>query len=428
MRSTPSIRARLSRTLLAWSILWMAAVSGAVWLAVQHEIDEQLDDRLEAAADMLGAVIRRVPIEGWRAAAEVPVSAEVDIPFDWQLIDSAGHLVLRSALAPMEPFQAVARFGLGSAGGWRIFGRMLDSGHILYVAHERRERREAQLEVALSASLAALAMALVGHVWLRARFWQELRPLQALSERLAAHDPAEGPLRLGPAQRSELEPLQHALDVLSERLADRIRREAGFSAHAAHAMRTPLAGIDAQISIALREAPTTLQPRLQRVRDAAQRLQHVVAALLGLFRTDGGPRRVSLELDDLVASLPGTSLAVEVRRPARIEADADLLTAALINLIDNAQRHGARSVMVSVPRPQVLRVDDDGHGLEPAQRENLERALAEEDYEAMPGLGLVLADVVARVHGGDVALPVTGSGFSVEMRLAAPGDEAVPGA
>ena len=76
--------------------------------------------------------------------------------------------------------------------------------------------------------------------------------------------------------------------------------ERAFTAHAAHALRTPLAGMDAQLAVALREAPLALQPRLQRVREASGRLQRVLAALLTLFRSDLALHRAPLDLPALI--------------------------------------------------------------------------------------------------------------------------------
>lgn len=422
-----SIRDRLGRVLLIWSLLWTAAVAAAVWAAVRHEIDEKLDNRLRAASEVLVNVMRRAPLSAWQADKPSPAADrqddDVEIPFTWQLVDRHGQLLQRADDAPRQPFHRAAVNDLSNSGEWRVFGRPLDADHFLYVAHERSDRMEAQLEVALSATLAALAMALIGQLWLRARMWQELQPLQTLSERLTRYHPGEGKLALGAAERVELEPLHQAVDALSERLAERIRREQGFSAHAAHALRTPLAGIDAQLSVALKEAPAELQPRLQRVRSAAQRMQHVVAALLGLFRAQGEPRREAIDLRALVADLPGSPLPVDTWQAGRLEADADLLAATLINLFDNAARHGAKRLRVSVPSAQVLRVEDDGRGLAEDRLGELERALAERDYESLPGLGLVLADVVARAHGGQAGLRALPTGFCIELRLGAPMDE-----
>ena len=421
-RPAPSIRGRLSRTLALWSLLWTAAVSAAVWVAVRHEMEDKLDNRLRAASELLANVMRRTPFEVWHgeppAARHDGQDAAVEIPFTWQLVDRSGQLLQRADNAPAQPFHAAQTPGLSSVHGWRVFGRALDADHFLYVAHERSERLEAQVDVALDAALAALVMALLGHLWLRLRFWRELQPLQALSQRLQVHDPGDGKLSLGPAERAELEPLHRAVNQLSERLADRIRREQGFSAHAAHALRTPLAGVDAQLSIALREAPEPLQARLQRIRSGAQRMQHVVSSLLGLFRAEAGPRRGPIDLAAVMDSLPEAPVAVRIEQQAPLDADADLLAATLVNLLDNAARHGARRVEVTVPAPQRLRVQDDGRGLAPAQLQALQRALAEGDYERLPGLGLVLADVVARAHGGKAELLPLGQGFAVELQLA----------
>src|SRR5690606_39299316 len=96
---------------------------------------------------------------------------------------------------------------------------------------------------------------------------------------------------LGPAGRRELEPVHAAIETLASRLSARIANERAFAAHAAHSLRTPLAGIDAQLAVALRECPPGMRDRLQRIRGATTRLQGIVAALLGLFRARGALQR-----------------------------------------------------------------------------------------------------------------------------------------
>ena len=198
----------------------------------------------------------------------------------------------------------------------------------------------------------------------------------------------------------------------------RVTQERAFTAHAAHALRTPLAGIDAQLAVALREAPPGLQPRLQRVRDATTRLQRVVVGLLTLFRSGVELQRVPLNLQALVERLAPEGLAVRVQAPYALSGDADLLTAALLNLLDNAQRHGAHEVLLSTPAPEVLRLQDDGEGADAQRRQGWQQALDSQDYQGRTGLGLMLADLVARAHGGRVHLPDTATGFAVDMQLA----------
>ena len=91
------------------------------------------------------------------------------------------------------------------------------------------------------------------------------------------------------------------------------------------------------------------RPRLQRVRTAAERLQRVVVALLAMFRSGAEVQRSEIDVGALAARLPIEGLVMEARGTTPLNADADLLTAAVLNLLDNAQRHGARSVTFSTP-------------------------------------------------------------------------------
>ncbi|HRD99512.1 MAG TPA: sensor histidine kinase, partial [Rubrivivax sp.] len=77
----------------------------------------------------------------------------------------------------------------------------------------------------------------------------------------------------------------------------------------------------------------------------------------------------------------------------------------------------ARQVCISTPRAQCLRVQDDGPGVTPPQLQALRDALAQERPERPVGLGLVLAQLVTRAHGGGLFLPGDGAGFVVELDL-----------
>ena len=413
----PSMRRRLARAVLLGSLVCAAAVSTGVWLATQEEVDELLDDTLVASAEVLGVLLRDHEIAPARGATEVRMSSR----FAWQVVDASQRVVARSSRAPAAPLAITPMAGFFDASDWRVYGTALGGdGRTLYVAQTRTERAEAQFEVAFNAVLAALAVSLLGYFWLRTRLRHELAPLQHLSQRLLQHEPLVPGASLGPAERSELQPVHSAIDQLGERLAKRLAQERAFTAHAAHALRTPLAGIDAQLAVSLRECPAELRPRLQRAREAAGRLQRVVAALLTLFRSDGELEREAVDLDRLLRQFPleRVQVAVDVEFP--LQADANLLAAALANLLDNAQRHGASHVDVSTPAPGTVRLDDDGPGITAERRQALASALDAQAYDGVPGLGLTLADLVARAHGGRLRLvePVRGRGFAVELALA----------
>lgn len=414
----PSIRRRLARSLVVWFLLSGFFVASAVWLAARREADELLDDTLRASAELIGGLLLH---EGQgmveSRSTKMPAASGAE-RFAWQVLNADGLVILRSNAAPAAALRTTPGAGFSDAPNWRLYGLALgQDGRMLYVAQTRDERLEAQAEITLSAVLSALAVGLMGQLWVRFKIRHELAPLQTLSERLAAFEPADARASLGPAEREELQPVHAAIDELSSRLAERASNERAFAGHASHALRTPLAGIDAQLAVALVEAPAELRPRLQRAREAAQRLQHVVAALLGLFRSNTGPQRRPLDLAELLARLPIQGLAVRVNGPAKLSADPDLLAAALLNLLDNARRYGATEVTVDVPAAGLLRLHDNGPGLTAARLAELQTALDARNYDSNTGLGLMLAERVATAHGGAVRLVPAERGFCVELAL-----------
>lgn len=420
-RALPSIRSRLGYALTLWALVWGLAIAVAVGYAAQGEVDELLDESQQITASLLRAALRAGNGDAAPAAAVVPLPADTEGNFAWQVVAADGSVLQRSTSAPVQAFHRVAAVGFTTQGEWRVFGSAMgDAGRVLYVAHALRERVEAHAEVAMSAVLAALSIGLLGHWWLRTRVRYELRPLERLSEQLVSLDLLDRDRPLGGAERAELVPVHAALDELGQRLARRVAHERAFSSHAAHALRTPLAGMQAQLAVALRECTPAQALRLQRVREASHRLQRVVQSLLDLFRVGADVRRSAVDLAHLVAQLPVAGLEVAVQPPGWLAADPDLLAAALANLLDNAERYGARRVLISQPSPGTVRVADDGPGLEPARLLALRAALASQAYDGPTGLGLMLADLVARAHGGAVSLPEVSSGFAVELSLPAP--------
>ena len=419
-----SIRSRLANALLVWSLLWSLGVAVAVGLASQHEVDELLDETLQSTAALFGPALT-LSFDAGDALlpAVMPVLGEGE--FAWQLVGADGAVRRRSANAPDRALQRMPTAGFSNTADWRVYGSAQGSdGRMLYLAHTLRERHETQIEVILSAVLAALSIGLLGHLWLRARVRQELLPLDRLSERLDRYDPLDKTQALGEAERKELVPVHDAIGQLGRRLAQRVAHERMVAAHAAHALRTPLAGMDAQLAVALRESAPEAQPRLQRVREASMRLQHVVRSLLDLFRIGGEVHRQRVNVKALLDHWPMPGLVVSVDEQVQVDADPDLLAAALLNLLDNAQRHGARRATLTVPAPGRLLLTDDGPGVELQRLAMLRAALESQSYEGQTGLGLMLADLVARAHGGHLALPDTPSGFAAELVLTADGSAA----
>jgi two-component system OmpR family sensor kinase len=419
----PSIRQRLVRALVAASVLWVLVVSATAWLTIRHQVNELADAGLQESGELLYGLMATLeqPLQATRPAAPLPAPAHQEKVI-WQRVGPDGQVVLRSHHAPATAFFSQPTLGLAQAGGlWRVYGLPLPHEQgVLYVADRLTERRAAYADAAWEVLAVTLLLGAVFLLGSRVLVRRELYPLQLLSDAVSAHDPSQTGTPLPQAQREELAPIHKAVVELGHRLTRRIANERAFSAHAAHALRTPLAGMDAQLAVALRECGPAVRPRLEQTRAATNRLKRVVASLLTLFRSGIETRWQTVDIATLLEKVAIDGLAIRTVPPVEVEADPDLLVAALINLLDNVVRHGGSRVSLEVQvdtRFQVITLTDNGPGIQAERLAELQAALAAQNYAGHMGLGLMMADMVARAHGGTLQIANREVGMAAEMTL-----------
>lgn len=411
----PSLRRELVRLTTWVAFGWLVVLALTVTWAVRHEVDDLLDEALREAAEVMFGVLTTAPqlADGSASLPEVLPAPAHDEKFVWQIIDGKGTVVRRSHKAPSVSLSDVKRAGWFDQGRqWRVYGVPMPGSapKMLYVAQVAVERNEARYEAIGTVLLAALTVSLLWALLLRQQVDRSLRPLARLTRQIEAYDPLRPESAPDHGERAETAAISEAVRSLGGRLARRVRVEQAFSACAAHSLRTPLAGMDAQLALAQRE-PAGSQPlRLERVRAALTRLTRVVQSLLALFRAgeDWGLELKTCQLSELVAEIPVEGLTITVDQDARFTADPNLMTIALVNLLDNAVRFGARHVRVygsSDSQSVCIRVQDDGTGITMDRWEQVTNALGSADAGAGVGLGLRLALMVAQAHGGRLVLP-----------------------
>ena len=421
----PSILQRVTRMLLVLALLWALLMSAVVRQVVHHEVDELMDQSLRESAEILHSVIAVLHQQGLDQAM-AQVHAEYEEHLVWQVVErQTGALVAQSHKAPARALLLTldAEPRDTPDGLWRVvsFGFQNDPGYLLLVAQSEDERVEARAEAASYTLIVTLLMGLLVTLLLNLLVRRELKPLARLSRAVQDCDPLRPETLPQSPERAELVPMLQAIRDLGRRLAQRISSERAFTTHAAHALRTPLAGIDAQLAIALKEAPDWRRPRLTRTREAATRLSRVMQALLTMFRSGSEPQREIIRVAELLPTQAFGELQIDVEADLPVSVDPDLLAAVLFNLLDNAQRHQARHVQLAVTQTDGmnrLRLRDDGEGCRPERLQSLRAALERQDYGAdasSKGLGLVLADLVVRAHGGHMTLPAVEPGFCVEL-------------
>jgi signal transduction histidine kinase len=158
------------------------------------------------------------------------------------------------------------------------------------------------------------------------------------------------------------------------------------------------------------------------------RLQQLVDDLLWLARADeprSRPPSTEVDVDDLVLEEAtrlrgshGVNVDASGISAGQVLGDREELRHMLRNLGDNAARHAAATVALSLAERDgevVLQVDDDGPGIPPAARSQVfERFTRLDDARSRDvggsGLGLAIVAEIVRAHGGTVVAGDSPSG------------------
>jgi two-component system sensor histidine kinase TctE len=257
-------------------------------------------------------------------------------------------------------------------------------------------------------------------------------------------------LDLSPLDESEsleeVRPLIHAINDLMQRLSHVLDAQNRFIADAAHQLRTPLAGLKAQIELIVRgNDPSAFENDMLTLRASTDRLTRLVNQLLALARNEPAADRVSarqaLDINQLASTLTMARVPEALKKnidlgyesqgaPGMINGDASRLKDLIDNLIDNAIRYtqpdGRITVSVSNDSRITLMVTDNGPGIPVDQRERV----FERFYSVLgngadgSGLGLAIVREIARMHGAQVNIgngpDDTGTRISVVFQPSSP--------
>lgn len=317
----------------------------------------------------------------------------------------------------------------------------------------------------LTIGLVTLAGLLLLAVVIAALIRIGLRPLRAVADtatRVASQPLAEGAVqitervpageaddrteigRVGAALNTLLDHIDTSLDA-RQRNEERMRR---FVADASHELRTPLASIRGYSELSLRalrqaqgpEVAETTESSLERIQAQSVRMTTLVEDLLLLARLDEGQELVygSVDLTRVVVEAVGDAgpagpdhvWGLDVGDvPVVIAGDAGRLQQVVANLLANARTHtpAGTTVTVSLERDgsdAVLRVHDDGPGVDPAVAGELFERFSRADRSRArktggTGLGLSIVKAIVDAHGGTVSVDSEPGDTTFTVRLPA---------
>ncbi|OYU43989.1 MAG: sensor histidine kinase [Burkholderiales bacterium PBB4] len=284
-----------------------------------------------------------------------------------------------------------------------------------------------------------------------------LQPLLALKEAVERRSPDDLSALDTHSTPDEVLPLVESLNRLFGMVNAQAENQRRFVADAAHQLRTPLAALQAQVEAwaqnlavaPMDSAEAAIKIRADQIfqlRHAARRTSQLANQLLALSRVDARSRQSEpwqrVDLKHLCEVLMENYLDTAAARQIDLGLDAApthadglewLLRELLTNLLDNALKYtpagghvtlrcGVRAApgrdATALP---YVEVEDDGPGLDAVQRSRvLERFYRVPGTQGEGnGLGLAIADEIARVHHTTLELQsgAGGRGLSVSITL-----------
>lgn len=470
LRRFRSIRARLT----FWNAAVLAAIllayASGVYLFLRHslytELDRQLHDDFESAEERL----QRTADGGIRADGTRHHDGEDGPSERWLEVWSIeGDLLYREGpeglelASPAQDDRVAMMAGAETvATGPDALVRVRSAAHSIGEAPVliRVARSETRLRHELGEFLAgigfgmpvALLLAYAGGYYLAGRALKPVGEMAAcartitaehLEERLPIENPDDELGQLGTVFNETLARLERSFEALSR-----------FTADAAHELRTPLTALRSVGEVALHEPPGETPGRevIGSMLEEADRLTRLVETLLTLSRADGGrfevkPQRLSLmpfaqemvEYLSVLADEKGQRIEVEGDDRACTWADPLLLRQAVLNVLDNAIKHGPegsriRLVVGEHSAHAIVDVIDQGPGIEAEHLPQIfdrfyriDRARSRRTGGA--GLGLSIAQWATRVNGGTIEVECrAGAGTRFRFRLPLAGSIAAAGA
>lgn len=292
------------------------------------------------------------------------------------------------------------------------------------------------LLVAAAALLVALALA-----WVVAG--RILRPIGLLAD--TARDITEHDLtrRLPVQGADEIASLISSFNAMLDRLEAALASQREFLDDAGHELRTPITIMRGHLELAGDDADRLAESRPVVVGEL-DRMARIVDDMLLLARAEQVDflRIHPVDVDELLESCMNKVRAIsdhtwvlDAQAFGVIDADADRLTQAVLNLAVNAARHTEPGGEIGIGaqlhgREFTMWVRDTGEGIAPDDQERIFRRFARSSTRrpnGSAGLGLSISLAIVEAHGGSIDLQSAlgdGSTFTLRLPITQPGASA----
>lgn len=443
---------RLRVTVAASAALLVALVIGAFGLislqrrSMVREIDNSLRDRIVGLIDSAqrGQLTSDVPVTGRETGIVQIIAGNRQVVASTPGLESVAVLDRVAPRTNSPAYGSVRDLDVFGAGKdtWRVAALQVDSriGPVYIYAATTLDgvnRLSRTLTWLFVAGIPLLELLLVLVVWYAVG--RALSPVESLTTQVDQVSPEHLEFRVSePQTGDEIAHLATTMNSLLERLHAARERERRFAADASHELRSPLAAARLGLEVAVAHPERTdWNSVAEDTLAELDRLEVLARDLLDLTRLDpartvAASRTVDLttlvhnEVDLRRQRRPELSYAGSVDQVA-VHGVPELLLRALRNALDNAERHAASTVGVSMSRhdgeAHVL-VTDDGTGIATEDRDRVFQPFVRLDesrsvHDGGTGLGLAIVADILRAHGGRASFvdPPQGSGTALSLVL-----------
>ncbi|MBB4916400.1 sensor histidine kinase [Streptosporangium saharense] len=280
----------------------------------------------------------------------------------------------------------------------------------------------------------SLALVLLAGVGAYQTVNRALAPVNAIRSELAEITATDLGRRVPvPPAAGEIKELAVTINQTLDRLEAAAEQQRRFASDASHDLRSPLTAMRAQVEEALHyPEDTDWKAKAGEMLASLDRLQAIVSDLLMLARLDSGApmARQSIDLGELCREEMDhrrrrVEIVCDAESGVMVQGSRLRLARLMTNLLDNAERHAASRVVVTVAArgdTAVVEVLDDGAGIARDQWEVVFRRFTRLDASRNKdaggtGLGLPIAREVAEAHGGTLVIEESERGARFVLRL-----------
>lgn len=432
---TRSIRFRLTVWYAVALTLGLGLFSGLVWLSLRQRLVSELDRDLEGRAGRFEQYFRgeSLEVQDDQLRDELNEFCQALPPGSTVNLRGSGGFEFHFASQIVREGPLRLRKDHFSAGGQTFEleagEAMGDIGHTLDLLRL----------LLLSLLPVVIVLACAGGGWLSGRALKPIQDLTAAASAIGIENLSE---RLPvPATGDELARLTDVLNSMLARLEAALKRLSQFAADASHELRTPLAVLRTTAELALRRSrtPESYRESLGEIAAETERMTQLIEDLLTLARSGTEAvqmPRTSLDLRALVREVCTELVGLAQSRQIRIEAASiEAGSAAIVSgnrpalrrlfviLLDNAIKFSPAGAEVQLRLSQdegrvSVSIEDAGAGISAADLphifERFYRAGEALNQESGGhGIGLALADHIARAHGATIEVRSTEGTSSV---------------